>query len=102
MLAQKHFDMALFYQSVRRFSEAEEELKKAIELHKSCDFYLELARIYFEQQKYTEALQEINKALSIDPQNQSAHNLQAQCLQSQENFISSPLSGKTEENKIIV
>ena len=29
LLAQKHFDMSLFYQSVRRLLEAEEELKKA-------------------------------------------------------------------------
>lgn len=100
LLAQKHYDMSLFYQSVRRFPEAEDELKKAIAMFCSIDYLLELARIYSEMQKFEEALEQIKIVLSMDPGNMIALNLQGQCLQSKENFISNPPSSNEHENEI--
>ncbi len=102
LLAQKHYDMALFYQSVRRLPEAEEELKKAIVLHRSIDNLLELARVYSEMQKYENALEQISYALFIDPNNIASLNLQSQCLHSKENFISNTHSSNELENKILI
>jgi tetratricopeptide (TPR) repeat protein len=102
LLAQKHYDMSLFYQSVRRLPEAEEELKKAIAMYRSIDYLLELARVYCEMQKHENALEQILFALAMEPTNTAALNLQTQCLQSKENFISNPPSSNELENKILV
>ena len=101
LLAQKHYDMFLFYQSVRRFSEAEEEIKKAIALYQNTDYIIELARNYLELQKYDEALEQINHILTIDPNHPIAINLKSQCMQSKENFITNPNSAKDIESKLL-
>ena len=102
LLAQKHYDMFLFYQSVRRFSEAENEIKKAIALYQNAEYIIELARIYLELQKYDEALEQIDYALILDPQNLQAINLKSQCMQSKENFITNPNSVNDSENKLLI
>lgn len=102
LLAQKHYDMFLFYQSVRRLPEAEEELKKAIALYRSIDYLLDLARIYSEMQKYEDALEQIGFALSMEPDSVTALNLRSQYLQSKENFKSNLQSGNELENKLPV
>jgi tetratricopeptide (TPR) repeat protein len=102
ILAQKHFDMSLFYQSVRRLPEAEEELKKAIAMYRSIDYLLELSRVYFEMQKYEDALEQIGFALLIDPNSISALNLQLKCLQSKESFVSNSKLSNESENKLLV
>lgn len=101
LLAQKHFDMFLFYQSVRRLSEAEEELKKAISYYNSIDYILELARLYADLQKLDEALEQIRVALSIDPNNVLALNFQSKYLQSKEHFSES-LKINKEINKVLL
>lgn len=87
LLAEKHFDMSLFYQSVRRFCEAEEALQKAFSLHPSFHYVLSLARLYLEQEKYHEAFEEIEKVLANDPHNTEAQNLRDQCVQFRENVF---------------
>ncbi len=89
LLAQKHYDMAQFYLSMRKLESAEEELRKAITLHNCSDFYVELTRIYIEQKKFDEALVEIETAISLNLNNPIAENLRSQCLQAKDNFLSS-------------
>ncbi|APJ04113.1 tetratricopeptide repeat protein [Silvanigrella aquatica] len=102
LLAQKHYDMSLFYLSVRRFTEAEEELKKAIAQYRSIEYFLELARLYFELQDYESALEQITIALTLDPQSVAALSLQNKCLQSKENFNANLNEVKVVENKAVI
>ncbi|KAB8033195.1 tetratricopeptide repeat protein [Fluviispira multicolorata] len=88
LLAQKHYDMAQFYLSMRKLDLAEDELRKAIALYNSSDFYVELTRIYIEQKKFDEAIVEIDTALSLNLNNSVAENLRSQCLQAKDNFLS--------------
>ena len=87
LLAKKHFDMALFYLSVRQTDAAEEELKKAITQHQDIEYFIELARLYIDVQKYDESLKQIDLALAINPENLFALNFKEQCLQYRENYL---------------
>ena len=100
LLAQKHFDMSLFYQSVRRLLEAEEELKKAIALFCTIDYLHELARVYLEMQKFEEAFTQIENALLLEPNNSISLNLKEQCQKSKENLLSHIKSSNEFENKL--
>lgn len=101
LLAQKHYDMCLFYQSVRKYPEAIEEIQKSLLQCKSHDYFIELARIYIELQNFTEALKYLNEALILDSQSSIALNLKSQCEQSQEHFLTNYTSSKNIENKIM-
>ena len=101
LLAQKHYDMCLFYQSVRKYPEAIEEIQKSLQQCKSHDYFIELARIYIELQNFTEALKYLNEALILDSQSSIALNLKSQCEQSQEHFLTNYTSSKNIEDKIM-
>ncbi|WP_397602093.1 hypothetical protein, partial [Silvanigrella sp.] len=76
-------------------------IKKAIALYQNTDYIIELARNHLELQKYDEALEQINHILTIDPNHTIAINLKSQCMQSKENFITNPISGKDMESKLL-
>lgn len=101
ILARKHYDMCLFYQSVGKFQEAIEEILKAIHLIKNHDYYIELTRIYIELQKFNEALQSINEAIILNPQSTIAQNLKHQCEQTLDQYLANRNSGKEFESKIM-
>ena len=91
----------MFYQSVRKYPEAIEEIQKSLQQCKSHDYFIELARIYIELQNFTEALKYLNEALILDSQSSIALNLKSQCEQSQEHFLTNYTSSKNIENKIM-
>lgn len=101
LLAQKHYDMCLFYQSMRRFPEAIVEIEKALELCRNHDYYIELSRIFIELQKFDEALKSLAEALLLDPNSVLATNLKSQCEQSREQYLANYSSSKIVENKIM-
>lgn len=88
ILAQKYFEMGLFFISMLKYSEAEIEFKKAIALHRSAEYFIELARLYIEQENFSEALFHLDNALMEDSKNTIAESLKGQCQKSQKNFES--------------
>ena len=70
-----YINKGLSFLKQRKYNEAEENFKKAIEINPQNDSaYYNLGNIYKRQQKYNEAEESYKKAIEINPQNDSAYN----------------------------
>jgi tetratricopeptide (TPR) repeat protein len=80
-LAFAHYALARVMCDRRRFGEAAEALKQAIEADSSqANFFSLLGAIRMEQRSWPSALEAANKALELDPQHPQATNIRAMAL----------------------
>lgn len=74
--ADAHSYLATVYQNLKLLEEAEEELKKVLELDNSFNSNFSLAKIYYEQEKFDESLIHLSEAIRKNNQSAPAYNLQ--------------------------
>ncbi len=74
-------NLALIYAKLTRFDEAEEVIRRAIELQPSDErLHFALARVLFFAQDHKSALTAIENVLNLNPNDAAAHSIRSRCL----------------------